>query len=195
MVAALLTAVVVAVAAAGWWMSQTPTAPGPPHVAAGTGSEATDLPRFEPDLTTSVATRPSAPGSVSPAVDLTSPETAAAAWLATWCPIDHRSPDDVATRVRSVMTDAGWAQFAATPGQTVPDPRPGVAASCDTPRARIVSRPSGSTTTVVVSVSATRTVTDTTKPVAIQRFRIERRQYVVRGADGLWRVDVAAVGG
>ena len=94
------------------------------------------------------------------------------------------------------MTDAGWAQFAATPGQTVPDPRPGVTASCDTPRARVVSRPPGSTTTVVVSVSATRTVTDTPKRRCdTERFRIERRQYVVRGDDGLWRVDVAAVGG
>ncbi|MGS0684590.1 hypothetical protein ACVBEQ_05475 [Nakamurella sp. GG22] len=194
-VAALLTTVVIAVAAAGWWISQTSTAPSPPQTVAETGSELTDLRRFDPDLTTSVITRPGAQGSEKPAVDLTSPETAAARWLAAWCPIYHRSPIEVAARVRSVMTDAGWAQFTATPGQTAPSHEPGAAASCDTPRARIVSRPPGSTNTVLVLVSATRTVTDTTKHTAIRRFRIERRQYVLLGVDGSWRVDVAAVGG
>ena len=68
-------------------------------------------------------------------------------------------------------------------------------ASCSTPRARVVSRPPGSDTTVVVLVSATRTITGPDNAGATRRFRIERRQYVVRGDDGLWRVDVPAVGG
>ena len=68
-------------------------------------------------------------------------------------------------------------------------------ASCDRPTARVVSRPPGSDTTVVVLVSATRTITGPDNTGATGRFRIERRQYVVRGDDGLWRVDVPAVGG
>ena len=47
---------------------------------------------------------------------------------------------------------------------------------------------------VVVAVSASRTVTDA-EHVETRRFLIQRRQYIARGEDGLWRVDVAAVGG
>jgi len=56
----------------------------------------------------------------------------------------------------------------------------------------VVSRPPGDATVVVVLVSATRTVTDSN---GTRQFRIERRQFVVRGDGGLWRVDTAAVGG
>ena len=117
-------------------------------------------------------------------------------WMAAWCPIDpHRNPDALAAGIRAVMTTEGWAQFTATPGQTLADTAPGVTASCDRPVARVVSRPPGSDTTVVVLVSATRTITGPDNAGATERFRIERRQYVVRGDDGLWRVDVPAVGG
>ena len=92
------------------------------------------------------------------------------------------------------MTDAGWAQFTATPEHAVSEGVPGLTATCDAPRARIVSRPPGTDRLVVVAVSATRTVTDAGHTGA-RRFLIERRQNVARGGDELWRVDVAAVGG
>ena len=48
---------------------------------------------------------------------------------------------------------------------------------------------------VVVLVWGTRSVLDVESLAAGRSFRINRRQYVVKGDDGLWRVDVAAVGG
>jgi hypothetical protein len=68
-------------------------------------------------------------------------------------------------------------------------------ASCDRPTGRVVSRPPGSATMLVVLVSATRTISGPDNAGAARRFRIERRQYMLRGGDGLWRVDVPAVGG
>ena len=117
-------------------------------------------------------------------------------WMAAWCPIDpHRNPNALAAELRAVMTTEGWAQFTATPEQALADTAPGVTASCDRPVARVVSRPPGSDTTVVVLVAATRTITGPDHAGATGRFRIERRQYVVLGDDGVWRVDVPAVVG
>ena len=135
---------------------------------------------------------------VAPAAapDLTSPEAAAASWLAAWCPIDpHRNPAAAAATIRAAMTDRGVGAIHRHTGtctgvrhsRTDRDVRraawPG---SC--PAHRAADR------LVVVAVSATRTVIDAGHAGA-RRFRIERRQYVARGGDGLWRVDVAAVGG
>ena len=192
-VAAVLTGLVIAIATVGWLMSLTPPAT-PAQDSADTGSAATDLAAFESEPTTAIA------GLIGPqpalAVDLTSPEIATVSWMAAWCPIDpNRNPDALAAVIRAVMTTEGWAQFTATPGQSLADTPPGVTASCDRPVARVVSRPPGSDTTVVVLVSATRTITGPDNDGAADVFRIERRQYVDRGDDGLWRVDVPAVGG
>jgi hypothetical protein len=124
------------------------------------------------------------------------PEAVASAWLAVWCPNNPgRNPEVSTGAIRELMTAPGWAEFSSTPGQTTTDLRPGLTASCDTPQARIVSRPPDTDGSVVVLVAATRTLTDATNRAPIRNFRIERRQYVVRGDDGRWRVDVAAVGG
>jgi hypothetical protein len=72
---------------------------------------------------------------------------------------------------------------------------PGLTAACDRPTARIVSRPPGTDTTLVVLVSANRSIKRADNTGAAESLRIERRQCVVRGGDGLWRVDVPAVGG
>jgi hypothetical protein len=194
-VAALLTALVIAVAAAGSLMSLTTTTAAPSQEPADPGSAATDLPTYESDPTTLVTAAEPAPQRSS-AVDLGTPETAAVSWLAAWCPIDpQRSPEALAAGIRAVMTTEGWAQFTATPGQTPADPAPGATVSCDRPTARVVFRPPGNDTTVVVLVAATRTITGPDNVSTTRRFRIERRRYVVRGVDGLWRVDVPAVGG
>jgi hypothetical protein len=127
---------------------------------------------------------------------LDSPEAAAGSWLAAWCPIDpNANPEDVQARIRAAMTAAGWAQFGAGSGSTVAGAVAGATATCDPPSARIVSHPPGTDVPVVVLVWATRRVVDPENPGAGRSFRIERRQYVVMGDDGLWRVDVAAVGG
>ncbi len=46
-----------------------------------------------------------------------------------------------------------------------------------------------------VLVVATRTLTGPDNTGTTDRFRIERRQYVTLCDDGMWRVDVPAVGG
>jgi hypothetical protein len=86
-------------------------------------------------------------------------------------------------------------KFHPTPGTMMADSAPGLMAACDRAQARVVSRPPGSDNTVVVLVSATRTITGPDNAGATRRFPVERRQYVIRGVDGLWRVDVPAVGG
>jgi hypothetical protein len=191
LVAAVLGALVIAVAVAGWLIPLTTTTAAPPLPAADTVSAATELALYEPD-----PTAPGPAGASTAAPDLGTPEAAAASWLAAWCPADaNQDPDAVAAGIRAVMTADGWAQFTATPGQLMVNTAPGTAASCDPPTARIIARPPGSDNTVMVLVSATRTITDAETPGAVERFRIERLQYVVRGDDGVWRVDVAAVGG
>ena len=91
---------------------------------ADTGSAATDLPTYGSDADHSAIAADAAP-QPAPAVDLTSPEAAAVSWMAAWCPIDpHRNPDALAAGLREVMTTDGWAQFTATPGQTLGDTAP-----------------------------------------------------------------------
>jgi hypothetical protein len=198
LVAAVLGAVVTMVAVAGWLIPLTTTA-GPPRLPVDTGPAATELAIYEADPTELGITGVTA-ASPGLGVDLSTPEAAAVSWLAAWCPADAtRDPNAVAAGIRAAMTADGWAEFAATPGQLMLDAAPGTTASCDTPTASIVARPPGSDNTVVVLVSATRTITDPDPDAenagAAERFRIERLQYVVRGDDGVWRVDVAAVGG
>ena len=197
LVATLLAAVVIAIAVAGWWMTETPVPTAPSVDSTDTLLAATDLPSYLSDTTGSADTKAATPKNEPPLAspELTSPQAAAASWLAAWCPIDpHRNPDAALAAIRAAMTDAGWAQFNATPEHSLASGVPGLTASCDAPQARIVSRPPGTDLMVVVAVSAIRTVIDA-EHGGTRRFRIDRRQYVVRGADGFWRVDVAPVGG
>jgi len=201
MVAAALTAVVVTISAAGWWMtrSTTPREPAPSMVDAGPAAAGPALVGSNPN---SVAAAPAAGSDVTSGLDagddlsLASPEAAAESWLAAWCPFDPNSnPEDMRGRIRAAMTAAGWAQFAAGSGSTMTGAIAGATATCDPPSARIVSHPPGTDVPVVVLVWATRSVLDVESLAAGRSFRIDRRQYVVKGDDGLWRVDVAAVGG
>ena len=200
LVAAALTAVVITISAAGWWMtrSTTPTAPAPTVIdtgpAAGGPTPAGSNPNSVPAAPTmsDVTSGPDAGEDWS----LATPEAAAGAWLASWCPIDpNPRPEETQARTRAAMTAAGWAQFAGTSGSTMAGAIAGATATCDPPSARIVSHPPGTDVPVVVLVWATRRVFHPGNPAAGRSFRIDRRQYVVKGDDGLWRVDVAAVGG
>jgi hypothetical protein len=195
MVATLLAAIVIAIAVVGWWMSlATPAA---------SSDDKSDMPAAptnpvvaETRSATFLVTGDSRPGPGQITIEPDSPEEAASAWLAAWCPGDpHQSKYVADDAIRDLMTAAGWAEFRTTPGQTTAGLRPGLTASCDTPKARVVSRPPDTDSAVAVQVSATRTLTDVTKSAPARTFGIERRQYVVRGDDGRWRVDVAAVGG
>ena len=188
-VAILLISVVLVVAFVGWWMSITTNRTTSTVESADTGPLATD-----PPGTGSVwIISPNPTGTIPAIPELIWPEGAATSWLAAWCPFDPtENPDAVQRLVREVMTPVGWEQFSTTPGQLITKGAPGMTVSCDDPVARVVSRPPGDATVVVVLVSATRTITDAN---GTRQYRIERRQFVVRGDSGLWRVDTAAVGG
>ena len=175
MVAILLISVVIIVAVVGWWMSLTTSPTTPAVESADTASAPTD----PPGTGSMWIISPNATGTVPAVPDLIWPEGAATSWLAAWCPFDPTAnPDTVEQRIREAMTPAGWEQFSATPGQLMTEGAPGMTASCDEPVARVVSRPPGDATVVVVLVSATRTITDAN---GTRQFRIERRQFVVRG--------------
>lgn len=201
LVAAALTAVVITISAAGWWMAQstTPTVPAPTMVDTSPAAAGPALAGSNPN---GIAATPTTVSDVTSGLDagenwsLASPEAAAESWLAAWCPIDPNSnPVEVRTRTRAAMTAAGWAQFTAGSGSAMAGAIAGAIATCDPPSARIVSYPPGTEVPVVVMVWATRRVFHPGNPAAGRSFRIDRRQYVVKGDDGLWRVDVAAVGG
>src|SRR5664279_3056131 len=116
-------------------MTETPVPAARNVDSTDTGVAATDLPSYIEDATGLPEASPTTPR-VEPAAppELTSPEAAAASWLAAWCPIDpHRNPDAVSAAIHAAMTPAGWAQFTATPGQAMASGVPGVTASCDAP--------------------------------------------------------------
>lgn len=201
LVAAALTAVVITISAAGWWMARSTTPTGPVVTKVGNGP-APAGPALAGSNTESVPATPTSVSDVTSGPDagvdwsLASPEAAAESWLAAWCTFDpNANPEDTQARTRAAMTAAGWAQFAGTSGSTMAGAVAGATASCGTPSARIVSHPPGTDVPVVVLVWAIRSVFDPENLGRAGSFRIERRQYVVMGDDGLWRVDVAAVGG
>ena len=163
-VAILLISVVIIVAVVGWWMSLA-TSPTTPAVgSADTGSVATD----PPGAGSLWIISPNATGTVAAVPDLIWPEGAATSWLAAWCSFEPTAnPDAAEQRIREAMTSAGWERFSATRGQFLIADAPGMTVSCDEPVARVVSRPPGDATVVVVLVSATRTITDRERDQAV----------------------------
>lgn len=130
--------------------------------------------------------------------ELASPEAAAVAWLARWCPFAWTEVFGAAeTRARAAMTANGWSVFdparnaraRASWAQTVAARETG---RCSAPSAVVNADAPRTGTAAVVMVSATRVVAGTdgayVEPVFEQRV-------VLRGADGVWRVDLPSVGG
>lgn len=148
------------------------------------------------------------PGSVRlvepppPTVDsaeLSTPESAAVAWLSRWCPFDYRQPLGAAEdRSRDAMTAQEWSRF---------DPRGNPAvqrswqltvaaretARCSQPQALVSPAAPRTADSAIVFLDAWRVVTaenGTSYTESVQESRILRRE-----PDRLWRVDAATVGG
>ncbi|EWM19742.1 hypothetical protein KUTG_10046 [Kutzneria sp. 744] len=140
-----------------------------------------------------------APAGPPTSAELASPEGAAAAWLARWCPFTWTEQLAVAeARARAAMTANGWGTFdpggnaaaRASWAKTVAAHETG---RCSAASAVVNADAPRSATAAVVMVSATRVVTGSdgppyTEPVTAQRV-------VLRGADGAWHVDLPSVGG
>lgn len=161
----------------------TPIVPPAPHA----GPDPASVP---------VAGPPAGPPS---AADLSTPESAAAAWVARWCPFDFRHPlgADV-ERARPAMTDAAWWSF---------DPRnnerarrswqetvaAGETARCSAPQAEVIPEAPRTADSAIVRVRADRVVTSAQTAPYVEQ--VTETRVVRRGDDGTWRVDAATQGG
>lgn len=128
---------------------------------------------------------------------LSSPESAAAGWMAQWCPFDYRAGFAAQERARPWMTEHGWdtvdphdnPRAAASWQRTVAAAE---SAQCSRPQARVVPEAPRSDSSAIVQVTADRVVTGRQGQYVEP---LSQRRIVQRGPDGLWRVDAATHGG
>ncbi|MGH3709224.1 MAG: hypothetical protein ACRDRQ_14220 [Pseudonocardiaceae bacterium] len=133
------------------------------------------------------------------AAELGSPEGAVAAWLARWCPYSHTEPFGAAERrARSAMTAAGWAVFDPAGNDRAQRSWQTIVAEAQTARCAVP--------TALVSPEAPRSQASAIVIGQVQRVitagdgarwvdTLTGTRIVLRGADGLWRVDTATTGG
>lgn len=137
-------------------------------------------------------------GSPDPA-QLSTPESAATAWMRRLCPFDYRAPYGTSQRrARPVMTEQGWS--AANPAasergraswsQTVTARETG---RCTVPRAQVVPEAPRTPSSAIVRISTQRVVTAPNVPAYVEPVTATR--IVQRGPDGLWRVGTSTRGG
>lgn len=131
--------------------------------------------------------------------ELSTPEAAAAAWLARWCPFSTTEQFGTAeNRARSAMTADGWAEFDPTVQERARSSwqrsvAAGESGRCSGPVV-FVSREAPRTETHAVVIAAAYRVIEGASAAAYVE-RLDQTRVVVRGPDGLWRVDVATIGG
>ncbi|GLZ28143.1 hypothetical protein Lesp02_03330 [Lentzea sp. NBRC 105346] len=131
--------------------------------------------------------------------ELSTPESAARAWLARWCAFDHTEPFAAAEqRARPAMTDLGWRNFDPAGDERARHSWERTVAAkesgrCSAPQAQVPSGAPASDNRRIVLVWADRVVTGTAGSPYVER--IMQTRHVHRGADGRWRVDIATVGG
>lgn len=144
------------------------------------------------------AVEPVPPPAPSPTADeLASPPAAMVAWLSRWCPFDHTEPFGTPEqRARPAMTAAGWAEFDPDHDSARRAWEHTVAAKetgrCGAVTAAVLTYADGDGVAVVTG-SAFRMVTSPDRPSYVEQL-IQTR-VVLRGTDGLWRIDIATVGG
>jgi hypothetical protein len=137
-------------------------------------------------------------GPPSPA-DLATPEGAVTAWMARYCPFNFADPFGAAeTRARPAMTDQGWSKFDPTANdkaraswsETVAAKEIG---RCAAPAAMVSPEAPRSAGSAIVIGSVNRVVSGAGGAPYVEQLAETR--IVLRGTDGLWRVDTATVGG
>lgn len=143
--------------------------------------------------TVPVVPAPSGPPSTA---ELSTPESAAQAWMARWCPFDSREPYGAAEqRAQATMTELGWSEFAPREsGRPSWDKRvaAGESAQCSAPQAEIRPEAPRSTTSAIVRITAQQVITGRDGAYV---EKLAEQRIVQRGPDGLWRIDTATKGG
>jgi hypothetical protein len=133
------------------------------------------------------------------AAELSTAEGAARAWVSHWCAFSFTEPLGAAERrAQPAMTDQAWPQFDPTGNEraraswqrTVVARESG---QCAAPQALISPEAPRSDRSAVVIVTVDRLITSGSGTRYVEQLREAR--IVLRGDDGLWRVDTATVGG
>lgn len=145
-----------------------------------------------------VSIAPAPTGDATPA-ELGSPAGAVSAWLGRTCPFNYHDPFGAAEqRGRSAMTAAGWAQYnpagnqraAASWSQTVAAHEVG---QCGAPTAAVDPEAPHTDTSAIVIGEIQRVVTGDGESPYVETVDVTR--VVLRGSDGLWRVDLSQQAG
>lgn len=131
--------------------------------------------------------------------ELASPELAARAWLARWCPFTTAERlGDAEARARPAMTPDAWSLFdpavdhrAARSWEQAT--AAGESGACSEAVAHVVPSAPRTPDRVVVRVTADRVVTTAAGTRYVESVYSTR--VMLRQADGTWRVDLATVGG
>lgn len=137
-------------------------------------------------------------GEPSPA-ELSSPQSAAQAWLARLCPNSYTDDFGAAEqRARPAMTLAGWAQLDPARNERARTSwnqalQAKETSRCSAPTAVVSPEAPRSPTSAIVILQIDRVVTSGTGARWVEPLRHTR--VVLRGDDGLWRVDTATEGG
>lgn len=131
--------------------------------------------------------------------ELSTPESAARAWMARWCPFDYREPYGTSQRrARPAMTELGWSSFNPADSdrgrmswdKTVAAKE---TARCSAPSAQIVPEAPRSSDTAMVQVTARRVVTGPGAAPYVET--LTQTRIAKRGPGGLWRVGMSTRGG
>lgn len=144
-----------------------------------------------------LADRPTGPATTH---ELATAERAVAAWMARWCPFDSRdSFGESERRARSAMTDTAWSAWnpeinerARRSWNTTVQARE--TARCAAPTAA-VSPEAPRTAHSVIVLASTKRVISAEGAAGKYVETLTATRVVIRGADGLWRVDAATEGG
>lgn len=146
----------------------------------------------------SVTTVP-VPSGAPTRAELSTPESAARAWMARWCPFDYHQPYGTSQRrARAAMTELGWSAFNPADsdrGRSSWDKTVAAkeTARCSAPSAQIVPEAPRSPQVAMVQVTARRVVTGPGAPPYVET--LTQTRIVKRGTDGLWRVGMETRGG
>ncbi|ALG06371.1 hypothetical protein [Kibdelosporangium phytohabitans] len=139
------------------------------------------------------------PTTAASAHELSTPESAAQAWLARWCPFDYRAPfGESEQRAQTAMVPDAWTAWNAEINDRSRRSWDATVAAresarCTSPTAVISPEAPRTPHAVIVIVAATRVVSSTGATAYAETVTATR--VVLRGADNLWRIGEATEGG
>lgn len=171
-----------------------PTNPIPPG---GVAAITPPAPHAPPDPA-AVAVVPAPTGPPTP-TDLSTPEGAGSAWMSRWCPFSWQEPYGSAQqRSRPAMTALGWDTInpdADPTGQVSWQSTVAAreSAQCSPPQVNVVPEAPRTADSAVLTLATDRVITGSAATPYVEH--VAQTRVVLRGPDGLWRLDAATQGG